>query len=86
VFNPDGGSAFPVTREIDVLHADGYKPTLIHEGGMSLRDYLASQCYIVTLVRSDHIDNECQPDHEDFDGGARDAYRRADAMLKARAK
>jgi hypothetical protein len=68
----DGGQAFPM---VDVL-IDGQA---IGSAGMSIRDYFAGQALIGLL--SGRPDSEC-----DEIGYAGDAYRFADAMLKARAE
>lgn len=48
---------------------------------VTLRDFFAAHLYQVTLLPDrDGLENE------DFEGAARDAYRRADAMLAARDK
>lgn len=74
----DGGPAFPQIETIDDAgDMNGDKPFshVYSRGGMSLRDYFAAQCFSVLIVESGE---------EDYDEAARDAYRRADALLKAR--
>ena len=66
----DGGPAFPNSESAIGLA----------NIGMSLRDYFAGQCYSVSLITGE----DGRTIEEDFDGAARDAYRRADAMLEAR--
>jgi hypothetical protein len=56
-----------------------------HERGMTLRDYFAAKALQGTIA-SGQIGNE-EPCHEEYisiHAYARDAYRWADAMLKAR--
>ena len=71
--NTNGGPAFPVYDH----HADG-RPFLA-EAGMTLRDYFAAKAMEVdyTLAK-----NFTDPDWRY--GIALDAYKMADAMLKAR--
>jgi hypothetical protein len=74
----NGGPAFPCTRTEQQLFADGYRDVLVHEGGMSLRDYFAGQALIRTLG---HIEAWQSPSK-----AAEWAYQFADAMLVERAK
>ena len=69
----DGGSAFPIQAQMyDCERQQLYSPTT---PGMTLRDYFAAKAlngYIVASLSMDH------------DKIAEEAYRSADAMLKAR--
>ncbi len=50
-----------------------------HRAGMTLRDYFAAKAMQIVLYQCD-----CFPDTDWRDGVAMDAYKMADAMLKAR--
>lgn len=67
----DGGQAFP-TPEDEHTH---------HIYGMTLRDWFAGQA--LPTMTTDLVADD---DDEAFDVAARDAYRAADAMLRARTK
>ena len=70
-----GGPAFP---EVRVRGGDNYNPpTKIYFGGMSLRDYFAAK--ILPTIYED-----CTGGEQWKDFVAQEAYRMADAMLKAR--
>lgn len=70
----DGGPAFPSNR--DMRH----NPDWDYEPGMSLRDYAA-----LKAMQGFCANQACQPTRQEhFDNMAEDAYRMADAMLKAR--
>ena len=69
----DGGSAFPSTQ-----YVSGISPTG-HSGGMTLRDYFAAKA-LQALMTRDFVKDI---DYKEFCG---EAYRMADAMLKAREK
>lgn len=96
----DGGSAFPNAPIYGLQEEDGIYELLVDEqsSGMTLRDYFAAKalpiCYQYWM--GDYYHPEC-PDAEernsegrdDFDEGnktliAEDAYKIADAMMKAR--
>jgi hypothetical protein len=83
----DGGPAFPQTNEeryLDPQHGV-IRPKDIYgdaSSGMSLRDYFAAQCFSVLIVYEEGSTGSV----EDFAGAARDAYRRADALLAEREK
>ena len=64
----DGGPAFPVPNDANVNDQEG----------MILRDYFAAKAMAALIT--------CAPNHGDLPQGmaAIDAYRYADAMLKAR--
>lgn len=77
---PNGGPAFPGDIVEERLVGMAVQPVRAYpHSGMTLRDYFAAHCYEVTIVR-DHDGNG----EEDMDLAARDAYARADAMLRAR--
>jgi hypothetical protein len=71
------GPAFPQNTQV-VLNGG----QVLHEGfmgGMTLRDYFAAKAMQIVLYQCD-----CFPDQDWRDGVAMDAYKMADAMLKAR--
>lgn len=75
----DGGPAFPV-READRFNPDNNEThTIEQHWGMSLRDYFAGQALAGMLSRQTTVDE--WPTFTEF---AKDAYRYANAMLKAR--
>lgn len=68
----DGGPAFPVDERV-----------LYDSSGMTLRDWFAGQAIVALFAATAH------PQHpgigsKDYDGAGMEAYRIADAMLKAR--
>ena len=76
----DGGPAFPVLHSID---GNWVKEPMERFRGMTLRDYFAAKAMAALLTRvndvtGDYVTN-ATPDQ-----GAEDAYRFADAMLRAR--
>lgn len=74
----DGGSAFP-RQETITAHSHGGGFDIENSGGMSLRDYIAAQALVGYLAgRQFHFDTV----NNDF--YADNAYKLADAMIKAR--
>lgn len=76
----DGGPAFPTENTATTLRQleDG-RTIYTHYGsqnGMTLRDYFAAAVLQGSIA--------CPDSSEDWDGLARDAYKYADAMLRAR--
>lgn len=74
----DGGSAFPEIHTDTVGERGDYRQETYSVGGMSLRDYFAAQALSGTLARPVTGHSITYLDR------ANDAYRYADAMLKAR--
>lgn len=78
----DCGPAFP---KATVVCANGSVIDVLSTGGMSLRDWFAGQALIAMHIHTALIETQL----EDAEGAniienARDAYKYADAMLKAR--
>jgi hypothetical protein len=69
----DGGPAFP-------LEYDGYNQDKFSNPGMTLRDYFAAKVVVGIMRTCDEI-HDTVVNRDDI---AMEAYRMADAMLKAR--
>jgi hypothetical protein len=80
----DGGPAFPNHAEWESRAHHGATET-IHYNGMSLRDYFASKA-MQGILTGVSVDGFALEPEAPIQAGpiARDAYRMADAMLKAR--
>lgn len=70
----NGGPAFPLTMEESVLCAGRFEAGY---GGMTLHDYFAAK------AMQGFCSQACPTEQHHFDNIANDAYRMADAMLKA---
>ena len=71
-----GGSAFPLIRTEPREDRGDLYPDTYSVGGMTLRDWFASQALVGLLASRPH---DC-----DENGLSNDAYLHADAMLRAR--
>ena len=75
-----GGPAFP---EVRIISGDNYNaPTKVYYGGMTLRDYFAAKA-MQALMTSDKYGGIVGINNYEHNR-AKDAYKVADAMLKAR--
>jgi hypothetical protein len=77
----DGGPAFPCVYYSDPIGSIG--PQLTVKGGISMRDYFAAAALQGNLA-SQSIDVGYYDGEDSWNKAATDAYKAADAMLKAR--
>jgi len=81
--NWTGGPAFPTGTQVEQNNATG--ETTIHQylsDGMSLRDYFAAKA--MNGMYASDTEDWCLTESYGVDLRAKDAYKMADAMLKAR--
>lgn len=87
----DGGPAFPLVDTEPAMDRDTretFSRTYSH-GGMTLRDDFAAKAFpaVYTIAMKEASEGSGLFQHDDWPVGlALDAYRMADAMLKARGK
>jgi hypothetical protein len=86
----DGGTAFPRTEAVQVLHEDGYRTEFHQVGGMSRRDYFAGQALIALLSSAGWVrdaDDAFKKNGIAFKRGvAANAFALADEMVRESAR
>jgi len=86
-----GGSAFPATTRLELLHSEGIpdqakEVIYVDSNGMTLRDYFSAKALQGVLSNEDCNTPDAFTDENAFSNLAKDCYKLADAMLAERNK